>query len=76
MFKKILLYFANSSITPPLRNKLLNHIIGNVSISAEIRSGCYFTCNKIRIGERVFINKFCCFFLIVRKNRKSLLGTM
>lgn len=76
MFKKILLYFANSSITPPLRNKLLNHIIGNVSISAEIRSGCYFTGNKIRIGERVFINKFCRFFLIVRKNQKSLLGTM
>lgn len=63
MFKKILLYFANSSITPPiLRNKLLNHIIGNVSISAEIRSGCYFTGNKIRIGERVFINKFAVFF--------------
>ena len=72
----MLLFFANSSIPPILRNKLLNHIIGNVSISVEIRSGCYFTGNKIRIGERVFINKFCHFFLIVRKNQKSLLGTM
>lgn len=72
---RLLVMFASSCFTPPLfRNVLLNNRIGEVSRTAEICSGTYFTGKRIVIGERVFINKFCKFFSHTKPGSDIIIG--
>lgn len=75
LIRKTVLAFASSRIAPPsIRNRILNRLIGEVNLSAEICGGSFFTGNRIHIGENAFINNFCRFYSHIREGSEIFIG--